>query len=161
MDQFIKLIWTLSIPQLDNLRDEMLRQKQLNFNTDPNFPLKLDAIWKEIRLAKGYELWVPNKQLKHGFFGAPKRLNPYNALWNVAPKNKLGLKQWIPGMVLSELLTYNAAVPLSILYAKTLNKDTVAGFKNAFGIWDKEGKWFAYRSDYERAKDELEWKNAA
>lgn len=44
MDQFIKLIRTLSIPQLDNLRDEMLRQKQLNFNTDPNFPLKLDAI---------------------------------------------------------------------------------------------------------------------
>lgn len=59
----------------------------------------------------------------------------------------------IPALVLSEYVTYNAAQPLSKAFAAA--PDIWIGAKNAFGVRT------APRDRYERARDALEWKNAA
>ena len=131
----------------------MVLQKTLEFNNDNNFPLKLEAIRKEINLATR----VPksNKTLR---FTTPKSLNPYNALRGAVPKNRTPK---LPGLMISELLTYNTARPIAQLYAKILNKDTGVAALNAFGIRDKSGNRYKKQDPYERAKQDLEWKNAA
>lgn len=51
LSQFNRMIRKMTIPQLEGLRNEIVRQNQLVFNTDQLYPLRLKSIDNEIKLA--------------------------------------------------------------------------------------------------------------
>ena len=51
LSQFNRMIRKMTIPQLEGLRSEIVRQNQLVFNADKLYPLRLKSIDNEIKLA--------------------------------------------------------------------------------------------------------------
>ena len=146
-----------SVPQLKAIKSELIKQTNTNVPRVPNpdYPLQLKAIDKEIK-------WAQYKPKSNKLVSNGKYLNPYNRSRAVVPK---GWISGVPLLFLSELVTNNAAKPLAAIYNEV--PDAITELKNAFGLRDEKGtignvpQWFQKQDRYTKAKNRLEWDNAA
>lgn len=140
MSNFERFISRLSIPQLAGLRDSIAQDLQDNFVQDPNIPIKLKQIDKEIIRAK-----VAPKSNKLPGTPGPRVPKYWNARRAVVPKGPIPLA---PALFIPELVN-STAIDIISKHAEPKFRGLLRGF----GVADT-------RTEREKAISALEWQNA-